>query len=80
MEAQLPHIFQDGVSPFAPGQSHSGRRPQCGVSVAVKVAVGRAADRPVRYIIFKADNAFTTKLKGKQLCASCVIKMAGTTS
>ena len=55
-------------------QSHSGRRPQCGVSVAV----GRAADRPVRYITL-ADNASTTKLKGKQLWASCVIMMAGRT-
>ena len=53
-------------------QSHSGRRPQRGVPVAV----GRSADRPVRYITL-ADNASTTKLKGKQLCASCVIKMAG---
>ena len=53
-------------------QSHSGRRPQCWVPVAV----GRAADRPVRYITL-ADNACTAKLKGKQLCASCVIKMAG---
>ena len=25
VEAQLPHIFQDGVSPFAPGR-HGGRR------------------------------------------------------
>ena len=47
-------------------QSHSGLRPQCGVSVAVKVAVGRATNRPVRYITL-ADNASTTKLQGKQL-------------
>ena len=58
--------------PLCQRQSHSGRRPQCGVSVAV----GRAADRPVRYMTL-ADNASTAKLKGKQLCASCVIKMAG---
>ena len=25
-EAQLPHIFQDGVSPFAPAWNHSGTR------------------------------------------------------
>ena len=53
-------------------QSHSGRRPQCGVPVAA----GQAADRPVRYITL-ADNASTTKLKRKQLCASCVINMVG---
>ena len=46
---------------------------QCGVPVAV----GQSADRPVRCITL-ADNASTTKLKGKQLCASCVIKIAKT--
>ena len=55
-------------------QSHSGRRPLCGVPVAV----ARSVDRPVRYITL-ADNTSTTKLKGKQLCASCVIMMAGRT-
>ena len=39
-------------------QSHSGRRPQCGVSVAV----GRSADRLVRYITL-ADNASTVDNK-----------------
>ena len=48
--------------------------PPCGRSV--KVAVGAATNQPVRYITV-AVNASTTKLKGKQLCASCVIKMAG---
>ena len=27
-EAQLPHIFQDGVSPFAPGYREATDRPQ----------------------------------------------------
>ena len=63
-EAQLPHVFQDGISPFAPGQSHSGRRPRCGVPVAV----GRAADWPVRYITL-ADNASTVHNKTKRKTA-----------
>ena len=69
------HTGPDGrtsVNQPSQRQSHSGRRPQCGVPGAV----GRAADRPVRYIAL-ADNASTTKLKGKQLCASCVTKMEG---
>ena len=42
-------------------QPHSGRRPQCGVPVAV----GRVADRPVRYIAL-ADNASTKKKNWKE--------------
>ena len=71
-----PIVHRRAVPGPGQRQSHSGRRPQCGVSVTVKVAVGRATNRPVRYITL-AVNASTTKLKGKQRCASCVIKMAG---
>ena len=39
-------------------QSHSGHRPQCGVPAAV----GRFADRPMRYITL-ADNASTVHNK-----------------